>query len=93
LGHDVLTIQETGKAGQATNDETVLEYAAADDRALLSLNRKHFIRLHRERPEHSGIIVCTVDSDSVGQAARIYAEIEAVADLRGALIRVNRPPR
>jgi hypothetical protein len=36
LGHDVLTIQETGKAGQAERDEVVLEYAVVDDRALLT---------------------------------------------------------
>jgi predicted nuclease of predicted toxin-antitoxin system len=91
LGHDVLTIQETGKAGQAIKDEVVLEYAVADDRALLTLNRKHFIRLHGERPEHDGIIVCTVDADFAGQAARIHAAVEAAGDLRGQLIRVNRP--
>jgi hypothetical protein len=93
LGHDVLTIQETGKAGQAVRDEDVLEYAVADDRALLTLNRKHFIRLHGERPEHAGIIVCTVDSDFLGHAARIHAAVEAAQQLRGRLIRVNRPSR
>jgi predicted nuclease of predicted toxin-antitoxin system len=91
LGHDVLTIQETGKAGQAIKDEVVLEHAVADDRALLTLNRAHFIRLHGERPEHDGIIVCTVDADFAGQAARIHAAVEAAGDLRGQLIRVNRP--
>jgi len=91
LGHDVLTIQETGKAGQAVKDEEVLEYAIADDRAVLTINRKHFIRLHGERPEHHGIVVCTVDADFAGQAARIHAAIGAAGDLRGKLIRVNRP--
>ena len=91
LGHDVLTIQETGKAGQAERDEVVLEYAVVDDRALLTLNRKHFIRLHGERPQHFGIVVCTVDADFAGQAARIHAAVNAAGDLRGQLIRVNRP--
>jgi hypothetical protein len=93
LGHDVLTIQETGKAGQSLDDEVVLEYAVADDRAVLTLNRKHFMRLHRQRPQHHGIIVCTVDADVPRQAARIHAAIEAAGDLRGRLVRVNRPPR
>jgi len=91
LGHDVLTIQETGKAGQAERDEVVLEYAVVDDRALLTLNRKHFVRLHGERPQHFGIVVCTVDADFAGQAARIHAAVNAAGDLRGQLIRVNRP--
>jgi len=91
LGHDVHTIQETGKAGQSTRDEVVLEYAVADDRAILTINRKHFIRLHAEKPHHHGIIVCTVDADFPGQAGRIHDAIGAAGDLRGKLIRVNRP--
>ncbi len=91
LGHDVLTIQEAGKAGQAVGDEVVLEHAVADGRALLTLNRKHFLRLHLERPHHDGIIVCTVDADFAGQAARIHAAVEVAGDLRGQLVRVNRP--
>jgi hypothetical protein len=93
LGHDVITIQETGKAGQAVKDEVVLECAVADERALLTLNRKHFIRLHSGRPEHYGIIVCTVDGDFPGQAARINAAIKEAGDLHRHLIRGNRPPR
>jgi len=77
LGHDVVTIQETGKAEQRTPDEDVLQLAIADERAVLTLNRKHFIRLHQEQPSHAGIIVCTVDPDFARQAARIHAAIEA----------------
>ena len=47
-GHDVITVAETGKAGQAWPDQDVLEFATHDDRILLTLNRKHFIRLHKE---------------------------------------------
>ena len=93
LGHDVLTIQETGKAGQAVPDEAVLESAIEAGRALLTLNRKHFIRLHQERPKHAGLIVCTFDPDFIGQAGRIHAIIEKEAELSGQLIRVNRPKR
>ena len=35
LGHDVLTIHETGKAGQAVSDEAVLAFASAEGRAVL----------------------------------------------------------
>jgi len=77
LGHDVLTIHETGQAGQLLSDEAVLAFACADGRALLTLNRRHFIRLHREQPRHAGIIVCTFDPDFVGQARRIHDAIEA----------------
>ena len=91
LGHDVVTIQETGKAGQRTPDEDVLQYAMADDRAVLTLNRKHFIRLHRRQPSHAGIVVCTVDGQFARQAAGIHAAIESGADLHAQLIRINRP--
>ena len=49
LGHDVMTIQETGKAGQAMPDEAVLAFAWEEGRALLTLNRKHFVRLHHPK--------------------------------------------
>ena len=42
LGHDVLTLQETGKAGQGVTDEAVLAFVCAEGRALVTLNRKHF---------------------------------------------------
>jgi len=35
LGHDVLTVQETGKADQAVPDDEILRFAAADNRAVL----------------------------------------------------------
>lgn len=93
LRHDVLTIQETGKADQALPDDEVLKFATAENRAVLTLNRRHFIRLHRERPQHSGIIVCTVDPDFAGQAERIDQAIGAQNSLNGQLLRVNRPSK
>src|SRR6266567_7691975 len=83
LGHDVLTIQEAGKAEQSTPDEVVLASASADGRAVLTLNRKHFKRLHGESPQHSGIIACTYDPNFVGQAGRIHATIELQMPLAG----------
>jgi hypothetical protein len=49
-GHDVVTMPEIGKAEQRAPDEDVLPLAVAGDRAVLTLDRKHFIRIHRERP-------------------------------------------
>jgi hypothetical protein len=91
LGHDVLTIQETGKAGQRVPDEEVLAFASADNRTVLTLNRRHFIRLHNERPQHAGIIVCTFAPNFVGQANRIHTAINAMITLANQLIRLNRP--
>jgi hypothetical protein len=91
LGHDVLTIQETGKADQAVTDAQVLAFATAESRAVVRLNRRHFIGLHRQSSQHSGIIVCTVDANFVALAGRVNAAITAESELAGKLIRVNRP--
>lgn len=91
LGHEALTVVDTGKAGQAVADDEVLAFASAEGRALLTLNRKHFIRLHHERPDHAGIVVCTFDPDFVGQATRIDATLRASEPLARRLLRVNRP--
>ena len=89
-GHDVLTIQETGKAGQALPDADVLEFATRENRAVLTLNRLHFIRLHRQQPNHTGIIVCTFDPGFAAQAGRIHKALASEPALAGKLIRVNR---
>jgi hypothetical protein len=91
LGHDVLTTEESGHSYQAVRDELVLEFAVNDDRAVLTMNRRHFIRLHSERHHHAGIIACTVDPEFAGQAQRIHQAIEDNDELHGRLIRVNRP--
>jgi hypothetical protein len=60
---------------------------------VLTLNRRHFIRLHRENSDHAGIIVCTVDPDFTGQAERIHNAIGESGSLTGQLLRVNRPSK
>lgn len=93
LGHDVLTSYEAGRANQRVPDDQVLEYAIARNRAVLTLNRVDFIRLHKETPgTHAGIIVCTRDdADPSALAARIHAALIVHPDLSGQLIRIVRP--
>ena len=91
LGHDVLTIQETGQAGQALSDEGVLASACTQGRMLLTFNRKHFIRLHQQQHDHCGIIACTVDADFAGLANRIHQALETQGQVSRLLIRINRP--
>jgi len=90
LGHEVLTIQEAGKADQALPDQEVLAFATREHRAVLTLNRLHFIRLHRQQPGHAGIIVCKFDPDFEAQAQRIHKTIGDQPVLTGQLLRVNR---
>jgi hypothetical protein len=91
LGHDVLTTHDAGKSDQAVPDDEVLRFATNDNRAVITLNRRHFIRLHKENADHGGIIVCTLDPDFVGQAERIDQALSEQISLRGVLLRVNRP--
>jgi hypothetical protein len=92
LGHDVLTSLEAGRANVAVPDAEVLAFAVTENRILLTHNRRHFLKLHRQRTsDHSGIVVCTYDPDFIGQALRIHEAIDCFSELRNELIRVNRP--
>src|SRR5438876_3145919 len=90
MGHDVLTTVEAGKANQAIPDEDVLEFARSQNRALLTINRKHFVRLHQSNAVHTGIVVCSLDLNFSAQAQRINESLLAAGNLSGKLIRVNR---
>ena len=91
MGHDVLTVQEAGKANLGIPDEQVLAFAIADNRTVITLNRQDFIKLHRSSPEHLGIVVCTNDTDRFRLATRINQAIDREELLAGKLIRVVRP--
>jgi hypothetical protein len=93
MGHDVLTTLEAGNAGQAIPDSDVLAFAVRTKRTVLTLNRRDFIRLHQDTPDHAGIVVWTQDSDLEGQAKRIHEALSSEGDLADRLIRVNRPLR
>jgi hypothetical protein len=89
LGHDVLTVQEAGQRGGP--DPIVLAFATAAARAVLTFNRRHFIRLHAQSAMHAGIIVCTDDEANV-LARRIDQAVAACPALDNQLLRVNLPP-
>ena len=91
LGHDAVSIQERGRAGEGTPDEEVLKLAIAERRAVLTIDRRDFIKLHKRDPDHAGMVVCTFDPDYPAQAIRIHDAIKALPTLDGRLIRVNRP--
>lgn len=91
LGYDVLTVQEAGRANQGIPDPEVLSFATSENRAVITQNRKDFVRLHRIQPDHAGIIDCTNDRDWESLANRIHTAITAEEPLQGKLIRVVRP--
>ena len=90
LGHDVLTAFEDGRANQSVTDKDLLSRATETGRVLLTLNRLHFKRLHRQMPNHAGIVICTEDPDRRGQAERISASTIQADDLKGRLVRIYR---
>ena len=91
LGHDIATCSDAGQAGQALSDAAVLNYASTQRRAVLTLNRLHFIRLHRASADHAGVVVCSFDPNFAAQARGIHDAITALDFLAGQLVRVNRP--
>ena len=91
LGHDVLTVQEAGKANQRIPDDEVLAFATENDRAVVTQNRKDFILLHRLQPHHAGIIVCSDDRDWDALAQRIHAAVTEAECLQGKLLRIVKP--
>lgn len=90
LGHDVLTCFDAGQGGQAIPDEEVLAFAVAEQRGVLTINRKDFIRLHLQQKHHHGIIVCTFNVDFLGQARQIDEALRQVEEPSNQLIRINR---
>jgi predicted nuclease of predicted toxin-antitoxin system len=90
LGHDVLTAQDAGNANQQIPDDQVLAYATALGRAVLTLDRRDYIRLHKASNQHAGIIVCTQNPDFDQLAGRIDQALAAQPDLAGQLIRITR---
>jgi len=91
LGHEVLTSGEADKANRVIPDDEVLEFASSEGRAVLTLNRKHFVRLHQSGKPHHGIIACTFNPNFKEQAGSIDEEIRNHPNLQQQLLRINRP--
>jgi predicted nuclease of predicted toxin-antitoxin system len=90
LGHDVLTVQEAGNGNQKIPDDEVLAFATAQERAVLTLNRYDFVQLHKQSPEHAGIVICTENPDFDRLAMKIHEAVSAFDALQGQLIRIYR---
>jgi hypothetical protein len=88
-GHDVITAQEDGR-GKAP-DPDILARAHSLGRAVLTYNRRHYERLHRQGAEHSGILSATQDTDHPALAIRVDAAMTGLSPGRWC-VRVNRPP-
>ncbi|PSB56735.1 DUF5615 family PIN-like protein [Chamaesiphon polymorphus] len=95
-GYDILTVQEAGNANQGIPDEEVLEFAIAENRAVITLNYNDFKNLHRRDCNHRGIVICTSTrrkDDRDNFAERIDLALRDKDSLAGELIRVNLPSK
>jgi hypothetical protein len=93
LGHDVLTALEAGQANQKIPDSAVLAHATSLGRAVLTINRRHFIKLHKTTATHAGIVACTNDADVAAQAQRIDQALAAACTLSNQLLRIRKPAK
>lgn len=91
-GYDVLTTKDAGKAGVGIPDEDVLAFANQENRVLLTINRKDFIKLHKMGNPHCGIVVCTENYDLEAFAENLHIAIHSFSQetLKGQLLRVYR---
>jgi len=89
FGHDVLTAQDDGRKG--ASDSEILARAYSLGRSVLTHNRRHFERLHRQGSLHSGILSAKHDSNFSQLAGRIHTTLAGLLPGRWC-IRVNRPP-
>jgi uncharacterized protein with PIN domain len=93
LGHDVVTLQEVGYGNQRLPDTDVLAFALAEERVVLTHNRKDYKRLHKSGVIHAGIIAAPQDNDISGAGHRIHHAIELREAFINQLVLVDRPWR
>ncbi len=91
LGQDVLTSYEAGTANQSLPDKDVLDFANKQGRILLTLNRKHFVKLHQTDSRHFGVVVCSFDPDYQSFVKRIIEAVQHEEPMTGKILRINRP--
>jgi hypothetical protein len=91
LGHDILTAQEAGRAGQGITDAEVIAFAMTMGRATVTLNGRRFLRPYTAVPSHADIVVSTRDLDMAELADRIHRQLQSTPTLPGHLLRINRP--
>ena len=90
IGYDVLTSYEAGQANQGIPDDAVLAYATEQKRAVITLNRKDFIQLHRCDVTHCGIVICKDDRDYKGQVNHLHHYLRSQISLHNRLVRMQK---
>ncbi|WP_375515355.1 DUF5615 family PIN-like protein [uncultured Nostoc sp.] len=68
----------------------LISVAILENRAVLTINRRDFFKLHNIKPKHTGIIACKYDLNWNRLATNIDVVISTESTLTGKVIRVNR---
>ncbi|MEG3954504.1 DUF5615 family PIN-like protein [Microcoleus sp. herbarium2] len=84
--HNIMTVQAAGKDNPKNPDEEVLAFTVSENRAVLTLNRRYFIRQHSLQSDHAGIIVCRGEDDVTRRVANLNQAISSLATLTGQVI-------
>lgn len=89
-GYDILTVQEAGQANRRIPDEQVLQFAVSQDRAVITQNRRDFVKLHNQSSAHAGIVVCSKNLDWDAYTTQIHRALSGQDNIAGQLLRVTR---
>jgi len=68
----------------------VLAFARSQQRAVITENRRDFVKLHQRMPDHVDIVVCSKNLDWDNYAVRIRTVLESYESLTGQLIRITK---
>jgi predicted nuclease of predicted toxin-antitoxin system len=91
LEYDILTVQDAGKAEQKIPDPEVLQYAISLNRAVITMNRRDFIRLHAQIPQHKGIVICKSSTNWEKIAQAIHKHLIQSDSIEGQPIGIKLP--
>jgi predicted nuclease of predicted toxin-antitoxin system len=80
FGYDVLTTHDVSKSGKGIADTEVLSFAISLERAVITFD-KDFFKLHRDNPNHCGIILCTENRNYLQLAQIIHTKLSQICIL------------
>src|SRR4051812_39992850 len=94
LGHAVTMVRQidSSKSGSGISDRGVLTYAMERSWIVLTLNERHFRRLHKDIGWHSGIVIVKPENDGkrlTRLAKCIDVKLKSADDVRGRLFTID----
>jgi predicted nuclease of predicted toxin-antitoxin system len=90
IGYDILTVQDANQANQSIPDDQVLAFATAEQRAVITENRRDFVKLHQQSSSHEGVIVCSKNLDWDDYAEKIHQALGDQDAMTGQLLRITK---